>query len=77
MQKSFESLAIQLREQEDLKSKAKSALTYPIIIVCFLIVAVLVIMTAVIPKLKPLFETDQVELPFATRSLMIASDLVI
>ncbi|EKE30133.1 MAG: hypothetical protein ACD_2C00038G0010 [uncultured bacterium (gcode 4)] len=73
MQKSFESLGSQLREQEDLKMKAKAALTYPIIIVAFLIVAVFVIMTLVIPKLEPLFETTQVELPFATKSLIAVS----
>lgn len=76
MQKSFECLAVQLREEDDLKLKAKSALTYPVIIMAFLVVAVLVIMTAVIPKLKPLFDTAQVELPFATKSLMFASDFV-
>jgi len=63
MQKSFESLAIQLREQESLSQKAKSALTYPLIIMVFLVVAVLVIMTYVIPKLIPLFTTSQTELP--------------
>lgn len=77
MQKSFENLAIQLREQEDLKMKAKSALTYPMIIAAFLVVAILVIMTSVIPKLKPLFETAQVELPFATKTLVYTSDFVV
>ncbi|EKE28571.1 MAG: hypothetical protein ACD_3C00043G0010 [uncultured bacterium (gcode 4)] len=74
MQRSFESLGNQLREQDDLKLKAKAALTYPIIILAFLIVAIFVIMTAVIPKLKPLFSTADVELPYATLSLIYASD---
>lgn len=76
MQKSFENLAEQLREQEELKQKAKSALTYPLIIMVFLIVAVLIIMTYVIPKLTPIFETTQTELPFATKTLIATSNFV-
>lgn len=77
MQKSFESLAVQLREQEELKQKAKSALTYPVIIMLFLIVAVVVIMTYVIPKLRPLFENANVELPLSTKALVFTSEFII
>lgn len=77
MQKSFENLAIQLRDQEELKQKVKGALTYPIIIMVFLCVAVIVIMTYVIPKLTPLFVTAWIELPFATRTLIATSNFFI
>ncbi len=77
MQKSFENLAVQLREEEELRQKAKSALIYPLIIMIFLVIAVLVIMTFVIPKLSDLFTSAQVELPFATRSLIFVSNFVI
>lgn len=77
MQRSFANLASQLQQEEDLRAKVKWALTYPIIIVVFLIFAVLVIMTYVIPKLKPLFETASIELPFSTRTLIITSEFII
>lgn len=77
MQKSFENLSVQLREQDELTQKVKWALTYPLIIMVFLCIAVLVIMTYVIPKLKPLFSTAWVELPFVTRTLIATSEFVI
>ncbi|MDD2917228.1 MAG: type II secretion system F family protein [Candidatus Gracilibacteria bacterium] len=76
MQHSFVSLAEELRNQEELKSKVKGALTYPLIIVLFLIGAVLTIMTYVIPKLEPLFMTTGVELPMATQSLISTSRFI-
>lgn len=77
IQNSFENLAIQLREQESLRQKAKSALTYPIIIMVFLMIAVLTIMTYVIPKLVPLFSTVGTELPTSTKALINTSSFVI
>lgn len=76
MQNSFENLAVELRNQDDLKSKVKWALTYPFIIVLFLAGAILTIMTYVIPKLEPLFESTGVELPMATQSLVFTSRFV-
>lgn len=77
MQKSFEALSIQLREQEELKQKVKSALTYPGIILVFLILSVFIIMTYVVPKIIPLFANSDTEIPLATRSLIFVSDLFI
>lgn len=77
MQKSFENLSIQLRDQEELRQQVKWALTYPAIIMVFLCIAILVIMTYVIPKLKPLFSTAGVELPFITRTLIFTSEFFI
>lgn len=77
MQKSFENLSIQLRDQEELTQKVKGALTYPLIIMVFLCIAILVIMTYVIPKLTPLFATAWVELPFVTRTLIATSNFFI
>ena len=77
IQKSFMNLAKQLREQEELKKKITGALTYPLIIMVFLGIAVTVIMTYVIPKIQPLFVSNDVELPFATKSLIATSDFMI
>lgn len=76
MQRSFSSLADELRSQEELKSKVKGALTYPLIIVLFLFGAVMIIMTYIIPKLEPLFMNTGVELPFATQALVSTSRFI-
>ncbi|MDD5376697.1 MAG: type II secretion system F family protein [Candidatus Gracilibacteria bacterium] len=76
MQHSFVSLANELRNQEELKSKVKGALTYPFIIVLFLVGAVMTIMTYIIPKLEPLFMNTGVELPFATQALISTSRFI-
>ena len=60
---SFQKLSDDLKKIHDLKSKVKGALTYPIIIFIFLILAVLAVLTYVIPSLTPLFETTNIELP--------------
>ena len=77
IQKSFESLSKQLREQEELKKKITGAMTYPLIIMVFLLLAVVVIMTYVIPKIQPLFASNGVELPIATKTLIASSDFMI
>jgi len=76
MQHSFVSLANELRNQEELKSKVKGALTYPFIIILFLVGAVMTIMTYIIPKLEPLFANTGVELPFATQALIGTSRFI-
>ncbi len=76
MQNSFVSLANELRNQEELTSKVKGALTYPFIIILFLVGAILTIMTYIIPKLEPLFMNTWVELPLATRTLVATSGFI-
>ncbi|MBP8017192.1 type II secretion system F family protein [Candidatus Gracilibacteria bacterium] len=76
IQRSFATLAKQLREQDELKTKVKGALTYPLIIMLFLLIAVIVIMAYVIPKIRPLFELSGTELPFATQTLIYVSDFM-
>lgn len=73
---SLESLSNDFKKIHNLRGKIKGALTYPIIIFLFLIVAVIIVMTYVIPMLKPLFDTAEVELPFATIALIATSDFI-
>jgi type IV pilus assembly protein PilC len=74
LKNSFESVAIDLRMQEDLRRKIIWALTYPVIIVFFLLLAFLVVMTYVIPQILPLLVETTTELSFATRSLIATSE---
>ena len=77
LSESLARLSEELRKIHDLRSKIKSALTYPIIIFAFLILAVIVVLTYVIPAIKPLFDTAEVELPVATKALIFTSDFII
>ncbi|MDD3120061.1 MAG: type II secretion system F family protein [Candidatus Gracilibacteria bacterium] len=77
IQKSFLSLAEDLRKKEELKTKVKSSLTYPFIIMCFLLIAITIVMYYVIPKFQPIFETVGANMPFATQSLINTSNFVV
>lgn len=73
---SLEKLSEDLKKIHALKKKVKWALTYPIVIFLFLILAVVIVLTYVIPQLLPLFKTADVELPVATQALIATSDFL-
>jgi len=73
---SLQKLSDDLKKTYALKKKVKWALTYPIVIFLFLILAVVIVLTYVIPQLLPLFETAEVELPWATQALIATSDFL-
>jgi len=70
-------LSENLRKSHDLRSKIQGALTYPAIIFIFLIAAIIIVLTYVIPAVSQLFETSDTELPFATIALVASSDFII
>lgn len=74
---SLGALAENLRKSHDLRSKIKSALTYPAIIFVFLLLAVVIVLMYVIPAVSQLFETSEVSLPIATVALVATSNFVI
>ena len=65
-----------LKKVDDLKNNIKWALTYPIIIFLFLILALFIVLTFVIPELKELFSSAEVSLPVSTQLLIGTSDFV-
>lgn len=73
---SLSNLALDLKKTHELKAKIKTAMTYPIIILLFLVLSVLIVMTYVIPAIRPLFETANVTLPIATQMLISTSDFI-
>lgn len=74
IQTSLESLSENLRNRNELRSQIKWALTYPIIILIFLILSISVVMVMVIPGIEPLFEDTMESLPASTLALMATSD---
>ena len=76
MRETFTAIAGELRMQEDLRRKVIGAMTYPVIIMIFLLIAVVVIMTYVIPQIMPVIVEMATELTFSTRSLIVVSEFL-
>lgn len=74
--KTFLKLSEDIKKIHNLQLKIKWALTYPLIIFLFLITAVIIVLTYVIPAILPVFETSGVELPFATVLLIWVSNFI-
>ncbi|MDR2411332.1 MAG: hypothetical protein LBD88_01720 [Candidatus Peribacteria bacterium] len=70
-------LSEDLKKIHELRNKIKTALTYPLIIFLFLILALIIVLWKVIPALVPLFTDTEVDLPVATIALLATSDFVI
>lgn len=66
-----------LKKISNLRNNIKWALTYPIIIFLFLFLALFIVLTFVIPELKELFSSVEVDLPLSTQLLIWTSNFVI
>lgn len=60
-----------IEHEHKVKSDIKSALTYPIIVVCFLFVAFVVLLTGVIPRFVNIFKGAGLKLPLPTQICML------
>ena len=70
-------LAIYMEKTEALKSKIKSALMYPIAVICVAFAVLTVIMLFVIPAFKQVFSSFGAKLPAPTLFVMYLSDLFV
>lgn len=77
MDEVLERLADQLQKDYDLISKVKTAVTYPIVIVCALIGVLALMLIFVVPQLKEIFDEMGVALPLPTRILLGTSDFIV
>lgn len=77
LDKVLERLAETLEKQQRLKSTIKGALIYPSIIIMGMIAVGVLMMTVVIPPLSTLYESLNVELPFATKVVLALSRVVV
>ena len=74
LSETLEELAKYLESVEDTQRKVKSALYYPVFIIIFLAVVLLVTFTFLIPQFESIYISLNAELPFYTR-LFIAISL--
>lgn len=69
-------LADNLEKERELKSRLKSALIYPVIVVAAMVAVMFVMVTFVIPKLLGLYKDFNVELPWSTQVLIVISEFM-
>lgn len=72
----LQELVKQFERSNKVQKKAKSVMTYPIIIVCVMVVLLVVVMVVVVPKLEAIFDGAE-NLPTPTRIMIAMSDFFI
>ncbi len=72
----LERLSQLLSQELEIRSRIKSAMTYPVLLVFVAIGIITFILTAVIPKFKTIFETYDAKLPVSTTILLGASEVI-
>lgn len=72
----FKVLALHLAKEYDLKSKIKSAMIYPAIIMTVMIVVGAVMVTVVLPSLSVFFTTLSVDIPIYTKVLLFTGNFL-
>lgn len=77
LDETLEKIADQLEKEYSLKNQIRSALIYPAFIFTTMIAVSILIVTFVIPKLKPMLEGAGVKLPFLTKVMIAASEFFI
>ncbi len=76
LEETLKMLAYQMEKEYELKSKVRSAMIYPIIIVIAMFGIGLLMMVVVVPKLTLIFREMNTDLPFTTKMLISLSDLL-
>lgn len=74
---SFDRLSTHFEKDDALKSKIKSALTYPVMVLIVAVLVIIVVMVAVIPNFVTMFEDMGTQLPLPTRIMMAGSDFML
>lgn len=69
-------LADALERAQKLRENVRGALRYPALVVVMAVISLIVLMTAVIPEFRPLFEGAGAEMPASTRVVIGLSDFL-
>ena len=65
-----------IEHEHKVKSDIKSAMTYPLIVVCFLFLAFIVLLTAVIPRFVGIFKGAGLKLPLPTQICILMYEVL-
>lgn len=77
IQTACEQLVVYLKWTDSMMSMVRKATRYPIMLLLAVILTVIVMMAVVVPQIVGFISTLDMELPFATRSLMATSDFFV
>jgi type IV pilus assembly protein PilC len=75
LDQTFDQLAVYIERDLEARRKVKSALTYPIVVVCMAFASVVTLAAYVLPKFKVFFKSLNAKLPLPTRMLLAVTDL--
>lgn len=76
LEANLEELANQMRKEHQLRSRVKSALAYPIIIIIATIGILILLITVVLPRLLDIFKEFKADLPLATKILITVVNFI-
>jgi len=76
LEENLNNIATQLEKEKELVGKVKGAMLYPVVILVASFLLGVAMTFLVLPKITPLFEGLQIDLPFTTRALIWFSRLV-
>jgi type IV pilus assembly protein PilC len=74
LEQMLQQISVQMTKEADIKRKIKGAMTYPMIVLTFAVLAIVGLVTFLIPAMKGLFEQMGGELPFLTKVMVTVSD---
>lgn len=77
LEQNLEQLSLQMKKEHDLRSKIKSAMTYPIVIIITTIGIITAMMVYIIPRMVSIFEEMDAKLPLMTRILIFANKFML
>lgn len=73
---SLDAVAAELKKKQALRRKVAAAAMYPAVIVAATIGITTLLVAFVVPKILPVFQSLDIELPWSTRSVLFASGLL-
>jgi len=77
LDKILERLSGFLEKEQEIRGKIKSAMIYPILVLVFATIMVIVMFIVVLPKFKEIFASMNVEMPPTTKALFAMSDFML
>ena len=76
LEKTLETLAVQMEKERKLRSQVIGALIYPLVILVVMIGIGIIMMVYAVPNLVQVFESFNAELPFSTRAIISISNFM-
>jgi len=74
LDQALERIATNFEKDANLRSKVKSAMTYPVIVLCFSVLLVAGVLLFIVPVFQNMFASLNAQLPLPTRILVAVSD---